>query len=397
MVKKLIFALSFSNYVHAMRFIVTSNDLLQQLLTVAKAISSKSVAAIPVLENILFELKGNALTLTASDQSNRLTSVLEVQNQSGDGTFAVRSNIIIDALKELPDQPIEMEVEEEAHKATVTYSNGIYTFLTSSADVYPEPIKLEGDVRTVELPAQSLLRGLERTSFAASDDDRRPIMTGVYLDFFADKLVFVASDGRILVRYTDTNIKNDAPAAICLPARVCALLTRGLLAKEVAPIRVSFDDRNVVFQMKSGTLTARLLEGKYPNYNSVIPIESLHNITVDKDLLFFASKRVSLFSNKASSLVIFEFSEGNIHITGQDLELSIAAEETIPCSGQTPGTKVRIGFDFNYLQRLLQGIPSEQILISLTDQTRAGVITPIQSEEGIEICSLIIPMKLIGE
>ena len=279
----------------------------------------------------------------------------------------------------------------------MTYSNGIYTFLTSSADVYPEPIKLEGDVRTVELPAQSLLRGLERTSFAASDDDRRPIMTGVYLDFFADKLVFVASDGRILVRYTDTNIKNDAPAAICLPARVCALLTRGLLAKEVAPIRVSFDDRNVLFQMKSGTLTARLLEGKYPNYNSVIPIESLHNITVDKDLLFFASKRVSLFSNKASSLVIFEFSEGNIHITGQDLELSIAAEETIPCSGQAPGTKVRIGFDFNYLQRLLQGIPSEQILISLTDQTRAGVITPIQSEEGIEICSLIIPMKLIGE
>ena len=193
-----------------MRFIVTSNDLLQQLLTVAKAISSKSVAAIPVLENILFELKGNTLQLTASDQSNRLTSLLEVQNQGADGTFAVRSNIIIDALKELPDQPIEVEVEEEAHKATVTYSNGIYTFLTSPADVYPEPTKLEGQVRTVELPAQALLRGLERTAFAASDDDRRPIMTGVYLDIFTDKLVFVASDGRILVRYTDTNIKNDA-------------------------------------------------------------------------------------------------------------------------------------------------------------------------------------------
>ena len=167
-----------------MRFIVTSNDLLQQLLTVAKAISSKSVAAIPVLENILFELKGNTLQLTASDQSNRLTSLLEVQNQGADGTFAVRSNIIIDALKELPDQPIEVEVEEEAHKATVTYSNGIYTFLTSPADVYPEPTKLEGQVRTVELPAQALLRGLERTAFAASDDDRRPIMTGVYLRGF---------------------------------------------------------------------------------------------------------------------------------------------------------------------------------------------------------------------
>ena len=127
------------------------------------------------------------------------------------------------------------------------------------------------------------------------------------------------------------------------------------------------------------------------------PPHSPHNITVDKDQLFFASKRVSLFSNKASSLVIFEFADGNIHITGQDLELSIAAEETIPCSGQEPDTRVRIGFDFNFLQRLLQSISSDQILFSLSDQTRAGVITPLQNEDGIEVCTLIIPMKLIGE
>ena len=381
-----------------MRFTVTSNDLLQQLLTVAKVISSKSIAAIPVLENILFELKGNTLTLTAADQSNRLTSTLEVQNQDGDGSFTVRNSIIIDALKELPDQPIEVEIDTKAHQATVTYSNGHYSFLTSSADVYPEGLELESnDVRSVELPAQSLLKGLERTVFAASDDDRRPIMTGVFLDFFEDKLVFVASDGRILVRYTDNNIKSESTASFCLPARVCLLLTRGLLAKETSPVRVSFDERNVRFEMKSGALTARLLEGKYPNYNSVIPPQSPHNITVDKDQLFFASKRVSLFSNKASSLVIFEFADGNIHITGQDLELSIAAEETIPCSGQEPDTRVRIGFDFNFLQRLLQSISSDQILFSLSDQTRAGVITPLQNEDGIEVCTLIIPMKLIGE
>jgi|GEM_PF-178951 len=155
--------------------------------------------------------------------------------------------------------------------------------------------------------------------------------------------------------------------------------------------------RNASFAMPSGSLTARLLEGKFPNYNSVIPTSSVHNIIVDKDQLFFASKRVSLFSNRASSLVILDFADDSIRITGQDLDLSIAAEETISCSGQQAGTRLRIGFDFSYLQRLLQNVASEQIQFSLNDQTRAGVITPLTSDEGIDITALIIPMKLLGE
>lgn len=377
-----------------MKFTVTSNDLLQQLQAVAKVISSKSVAAVPVLENILFELQGHILTLTASDLSNRLTCSIAVNNQGEDGAFAVRAGIVLDSLKELPDQPIEIEVEEG--KTTVTYSNGHYSFLTTAADIYPEGIILE-EARTLEVPAQALLKGLERTVFAASDDDRRPVMTGVYLDFFEDKLVCVASDGRILARHTDSNIKSEAAAAFCLPARIALLLTRGLLAKETEPVQISFDTKNVTFTMKGGALTARLLDGKFPNYNSVIPPSSPHNITVDKDQLFFASKRAAIFSNRASNLVIFDFADGAIRISSQDLDLSIAAEETIPCSGQEPGTRVRIGFDFNYLQRILQSLSSEQIQISLADQTRAGIITPLTTDDGVDICTLIIPMKLLGE
>ena len=381
---------------HSMKFTVTSNDLLLQLQAVAKVINQKSVAAVPVLENILFELQGNILTLTAADQSNRLTCTLEVNNQAEDGAFAVRSNIVLDAIKELSDQPIEIEVDSEGGKATITYSNGHYSFLSTSADVYPEGIELNA-AHTFVMPAQSLLKGLERTLYAASDDDTRPIMTGVYLDFFPDKLVTVASDGRILVRYTDSNIKCGETASFCLPARIAQLLTRGILAKEAGEVTLSFDERNASFTTSSGSLTARLLEGKFPNYNSVIPTSSVHNIIVDKDQLFFASKRVSLFSNRASSLVILDFADDSIRITGQDLDLSIAAEETISCSGQQAGTRLRIGFDFSYLQRLLQNVSSEQIQFSLNDQTRAGVISPLTSDEGIDITALIIPMKLLGE
>ena len=337
-----------------MKFTVTSNDLLLQLQAVAKVINQKSVAAVPVLENILFELQGNILTLTAADQSNRLTCALEVNNLGEDGSFAVRSNIILDAIKELSDQPIEIDVDSEGGKATITYSNGHYSFLSTSADIYPQGIELD-EARTIVMPAQSLLKGLERTLYAASDDDTRPIMTGVYLDFFPEKLVTVASDGRILVRYTDTNIKCGETASFCLPARIAQLLTRGILAKEAGEVTISFDGRNASFSMPSGSLTARLLEGKFPNYNSVIPTSSVHN------------------------------------------DLSIAAEETISCSGQQAGTRLRIGFDFSYLQRLLQNVASEQIQFSLNDQTRAGVITPLTSDEGIDITALIIPMKLLGE
>lgn len=380
-----------------MKFNVTSNDLLQQLQAVSKVISQKSIAAVPVLENILCELHGSTLTLTAADQSNRLTSALQVNNSGEDGAFAVRGNIILDALKELPDQPIEIEVIPEGGQATITYSNGHYTFLTTPADVYPEGVEMDDDFRTLELPAEALLHGLERTVFATSDDERRPIMTGVLLDFYQDRLVFVASDGRILVRYTDNNIKGNAPQSFSLPARAAQLLIRGLLAKETGSVTITVDSRQVNFSMPSGAFTARLLEGKYPNYNAVIPQQSEHNITVDKDQLFFASKRISLFSNRALSLVVFDFQDDTIRITGQDLDLSIAAEETIPCSGQKSGTHVRIGFDFKFLERLLQSISSDQVLVSLTDQTRAGVITPLTEPEGIEVTTLIIPMKLLGE
>lgn len=380
-----------------MKFVVSSGELMQHLQTVAKIISTKSVSVVPVLGNILFELEGNQLKLSAADLSSRITSTLEVSNEGGAGSFTVPERIILESIKELPDQPVSLEVSPESLEATLTYSNGHYNFVATSSDTYPQAISLEGSTHSLSLSARALQTGLERTIIAASSDERRPIMTGVNFDFLEDKLILVASDGRILVKYTDHNVKPGFTASFCMPGKISQLLSRSLLPKENADITLSYDDKYVCIQMERFTLTAKLLDGRFPNYNSVIPSSSPYAVVVDRESLLYAAKRVSIFSNKASNLILLEVGEEQIRITANDLDFSVAAEESIPCQCLPADARIRIGFDFNMLQQLLSGLSSEQITLDLADQTRAGVITPSETEEGIEICSLIIPLKLVGE
>lgn len=379
-----------------MKFLITSDLLKLHLQTISKVINPKSVSTIPVLGNILFELTGNVLTITASDVNSRLTSHMEVQNEGDDGAFMIQHQFLISAISELPDQPITLEVENDTYKTTLHYANGQYNFLASSADTYPAAFDLDGQLTEVSLPAKQLLAGLEGTMFAASDDERRPIMTGVLLDMLADKIVYVASDGRILVRRSDYNIKSDTPTALCLPAKLCQLLVRSILSKEDGDVRISYDGKFVQINLEQYSLTARLLEGKYPNYNSVIPPSSPYTIITDRLDLLYAAKRASLCSNKASRLILLEIQEQKIRITANDLGLSTAAEAFVPCQSSNPETQIRIAFDFDMLQSVLESLKSEQITLSLGDQTRAGVITPNEELEGIETLALITPLRLVG-
>lgn len=380
-----------------MKFIVNSGELMQHLQTVAKIISSKSVSVVPVLGNILFELEGNKLSLSGADLNSRITSTLEVQNEGGSGSFTVPERIILESIKELPDQPISLEIVEETHQATLTYSNGHYNFVVATSETYPQAIELGGSTSSLTLSARALQSGLERTIIAASTDERRPIMTGVNFDFLEDRLVFVASDGRVLVKYTDHNIKPGAASCFCLPGKISQLLSRSLLPKESGDVTLTYDDKYVCIEMERFTLTAKLLDGRFPNYNSVIPPSSPYSVTVDRESLLYAAKRVSIFSNKASNLILLEVNADQIRITANDLDFSVAAEESIACQSLPADAKIRIGFDFLMLQMLLQGLQSEQVMLSLADQTRAGIITPCETEEGIEMLSLIIPLKLVGE
>lgn len=381
-----------------MRFITSSGELFQNLQTVAKVINPKSVSVVPVLGNILFEIEGNVLTLTAADMSIRISSKMEIQNQGGDGSFIVPDKILLDSFKELPDQPVEFNLDEESYKVTVTYQKGYFSLLASSSEIYPIATDLETtDNIYLELEARGMLEALNSTQHLVSSDEKRPILTGVLLDIYTDQLVYVATDSKKLVRYIDKRVRSSKEASACLPNRVCTLLSRTLLAKENGNVHIRFDDKQFFIQGENFQLSTRLLEGKYPNYNVVIPKESPYHITVEKHDLLYAVKRVSIFSNRASKLILFDIHPEYIRIAANDLELSVDAEEQVPSQSNDPNVGLHIGFDSDVLQTILQCIQSEQVTFQVADQTRTAVVTGVQINEHLDVCCLISPLKLVGE
>ncbi|PVZ08316.1 DNA polymerase III subunit beta [Porphyromonas loveana] len=377
-----------------MKFEVASNMMLQHLQLIARVIASRST--LPILESVLFELEGDKLRLTAADMANRMSTELTVNNIGGEnGTFAVPERILLEPLKELPDQPIAFEVNTDSKAAQIAYSNGHYTFVVQDASTYPQAAALSQDAITSVLPAESLMSGLSATLFATSQDERRPIMTGVYMDFFEDKLVFVGSDGQILVKQEDANVRSSQRSAFCLPRKACLLL-RSVLPKLEGNVQLTYDNNYLHIELGDYTLTARLLEGRYPNYNSVIPTSNPYEVKVDRLQLLSGAKRVAIFSNPATSMLRMEFTPDGIRLSANDIDFSVAAEEHV--AADCPADmNMRIGFKSDVFQTILQGMSSDEVIITLADQTRAGLILPAENEPGISLCNLLLPMKLIGE
>ncbi|WP_373811429.1 DNA polymerase III subunit beta [Porphyromonas loveana] len=377
-----------------MKFEVASNMMLQHLQLIARVIASRST--LPILESVLFELEGDKLRLTAADMANRMSTELTVNNIGGEnGTFAVPERILLEPLKELPDQPIAFEVNTDSKAAQIAYSNGHYTFVVQDASTYPQAAALSQDAITSVLPAESLMSGLSATLFATSQDERRPIMTGVYMDFFEDKLVFVGSDGQILVKQEDANVRSSQRSAFCLPRKACLLL-RSVLPKLEGNVQLTYDNNYLHIELGDYTLTARLLEGRYPNYNSVIPTSNPYEVKVDRLQLLSGAKRVAIFSNPATSMLRMEFTPEGIRLSANDIDFSVAAEEHV--AADCPADmNMRIGFKSDVFQTILQGMSSEEVIMTLADQTRAGLILPAENEPGISMCNLLLPMKLIGE
>ncbi|MDY5857867.1 MAG: DNA polymerase III subunit beta [Porphyromonas sp.] len=381
-----------------MKFQTSSTELYLHLQVVAKVIDSKSTNVLPVLDNILFEVEDGKLTLSAADMNNRLTTQMEIQTLGPTGSFMIQHRTLLDLLKDLPEQPVTIHVDTEAnYKLKIEYSNGFFDFTAAEASSYPEDIQISEELTSVELDAASLLAGINATKFAAATDERRPIMTGVLMDFLEDKLVYVASDGRYLVRYTDNNVQSGHVAQICVPATICNLLTGSLLPKENGNIRLSYTAQHLRVELSQFTLTARLLDGKFPNYNSVIPQTSPFEVTVSREALLYGSKRVANCANRASKMVLLLIKDNEITLQSKDLDLSISGEEKLRCSVNVAEHNIRIGFDSELLGRILGSMSASEVTLSLADQTRAAIIRPIEEAKGIETLCLLIPLKLLSD
>lgn len=372
-----------------MRFDVSSTALLSRLQSISKVIASKN--SLPILDSFLFHLEGEKLTITASDAETRLVTSIEVMNTQGNGIFAVSSKILLDPLKELPEQPLTFDINDNNLEIFIHFQNGKYNFIGQKGDTYPQQKPLNENAISILVDAQMLANGISRSLFATADDELRPVMNGVYFDIHTDDLTFVASDGHKLVRLRNFSVKSPERASFILPKKPATLL-KGLLTKEEGMVNIQFDDNNAYLHCANFEMVCRLIEGRYPNYNSVIPQANPFKVTIDRVSFLNALKRVSVFSNPASSLVKLHLKGNKMVVSAQDIDFSTSAEEKIVCNYD--GDELNIGFKATYLIEILSNINSEEILFELADPSRAGLIIPSENEENEDLLMLLMPMML---
>ena len=373
-----------------MRFTVSSSALSSKLNMLAKVIGSKN--SLPILDCFLFQVANGEMSITASDSDNVSKSTLALTDHDGDGEFCVPNRVILDALKELPEQPLHFDVDAagEAVAIKIVYQNGLYNFTGQSAEEYPRTQSMNDACTTVSLPTEMLINNISRSLFATASDELRPVMNGIYFDLTADALAIVASDGHKLVRSKNFTIKSESPSAFNLPKKPASLL-KNILNKDGDDAIIKFDDRSAEIQFTDGVMRCRLIDGRYPNYNSVIP-NNPNEVTVDRRGLQSALRRVLPFASESSQLIRFHIESGRFEVSSEDIDFSTSAKEQLSC--EYNGSPISIGFKGSSLMEILSNLTSDNIIIQLADPSRAGIIVPAEQPENEDILMLIMPMLL---
>ncbi len=372
-----------------MKFTVSSSALLSLLATTGKVISNKS--SLPILEYFLMELKDGQLTVTTSDLETTLIGSISVENIEREGVIAAPGKLMLDSLKEFPEMPLVIEVNDTTWEIQITWASGHLSIPGASAVSYPAVQTLGNERKSITLDVDLLVSGINKTIFATADDELRPVMNGVYFDFSTESLTFVATDAHKLVKYNAEN-SSDITSSFILPKKPANLL-KALLAKEEEPVNVTFDAKNVTFELKNFKLVCRLIEGNYPNYNAVIPTANPNKVLIDRVEFVNGIKRVAVCSNPSTNLIRMDIANNKVNLTAQDIDFSVSANETISCSYD--GQPVTIGFKSTFLVEILSNIDTPTVVVELADSTRAGVFKPVYDDQpSSESLMLLMPMMI---
>lgn len=372
-----------------MKFNVSSTVLCNRLQTLSKVLSSKN--SIQILDCILFHLQQDKLTLTASDGEITLVTSLDVNESSGNGLFAANAAQVINGLKEISEQPVQISLNEDTYSIEIKYQNGSSNFIGQSGNEYPIPQQISDNTQTVSISSSVLQNGISRAIFATAEDELRPVMNGVYFDFTEDSLTFVASDGHKLVRNRNMAIKSERPTAFILPKKPARML-KDILTKEGGDAVIRFDESYAEIAVENYILSCRLIEGRYPNYNSVIPNDNPYRVTIDRQAFIGALRRVLVFASSSTSLVKLRIESNTLLVSAQDIDFSTSAEEKIMCEYE--GSPMNIGFKGPFLIDILNGISSSEVILELADPSRAGVVVPAEQDADEDLLMLLMPMML---
>jgi DNA polymerase III subunit beta len=374
-----------------MKFVVSSTELLNHLQAVSRVINSKNT--LPILDNFLFQLEKKELVITASDLESTMITRIHLENVDGEGSIAVPARILTDSLKEFPEQPLTFNINLDTLAVDINSENGKFSVVGQKGGEYPQiPVIREDKKSSVRLGGEVLMQGISKTLFATADDELRPVMNGIFIELHTDNISFVASDAHKLVRYKRNDVTPDSEASFILPKKPAGLL-KNILGKEKNDVMVEFDDKNAFFTLTNYKLICRLVEGNYPNYAAVIPTNNPNKLTVDRVDFYNSLRRVSVFSNPASNLVKLQLASNQITVSAQDIDFSISAYEKVKC--QFDGDSMDIGFKSVFLIEILSNLSSQEVMIELSDPSRAGILVPAEKEnENEDVLMLLMPMMI---
>lgn len=373
-----------------MEFIVSTSDLLSQLNTIKGVINSKNT--LQILDNFLFTLEGNTLKIEASDLETCLETKLELENVKGSGVVAIEAKRLTDMLGLFADEPLTFKVDLTNYKIEILSASGKYSIAGTSGEEFPKNQQMEESKSSFTIASDVLQKAIASTVFATSDEDARPILTGILFELTNEHLRLVATDSHKLARYTRTDVTSNTDASFIFPKKPATIL-KNILAKENGDVQVEFDSRQVVITMGTYVMNSLLIEGKYPNYKAVIPTENPNVLLVNKDDFYKKLRRVAFFSNPANNLARLEMTGTRLMISAQNIDYASSAKEELNCRYE--GEDIQIGFKSKFLLTILDNLTSEDVSLELSDPSRAGLIIPVDKvDEHEDVLMLLMPMMI---
>ncbi|MBC5773626.1 DNA polymerase III subunit beta [Pontibacter sp. KCTC 32443] len=370
-----------------MKFIVSSSALLKQLASINGVVTNNPV--VPILENFLFEISDSTLTITASDLETSMITELPVEAKEN-GRIAAPAKILLDTLKNLPDQPVTFTIDEETYTIEISSSNGRYKLSGENATDFPRVPVVKGG-NAIEIPSNVLSRAINKTIFAVSNDELRPAMTGIFVQLRSDNVTFVATDGHRLLRYRRTDIATSQEASLIIPRKAFTLL-KSTLPTEATSVRVEFNNSNAFFSFDNIRMICRLIDERYPDYENVIPVQNPNKLIIERQALLSSVKRISIYSNKTTHQIRLKLSGSELQVSAEDLDFSNEANERLTC--QYDGEDMEIGFNAKFLIEMLNNMDSDEITFELSTPNRAGLLMPLANEDNENVLMLVMPVML---
>ncbi|KPM33852.1 DNA polymerase III subunit beta [Croceitalea dokdonensis DOKDO 023] len=370
-----------------MKFIVSSTYLLKRLQVLGGVINSNNT--LPILDNFLFDLDKNQLTVSASDLETTISSVLEVESDS-EGAIAVPARLLLDTVKTFPEQPLTFVVENN-NTIEISSNHGKYALAYADGAEFPKAVELANPSATT-IMGDILASAITKTIFAAGNDDLRPVMSGVFFQFSPESLTFVATDAHKLVKYQRTDVHASEVAEFIMPKKPLNLL-KGILAGSESEVKIEYNESNAKFSFDNTELICRLIDGKYPNYEAVIPKENPNQLLISRSQILSSVRRVSIFSNKTTHQIRLKIAGAELNISAEDVDYSNKAEERLSCSYQ--GDDMQIGFNSRFLVEMLNNLSSDEVSLEMSLPNRAGILTPADGlDEGELVTMLVMPVML---